>query len=88
MFARIIRKYSDCLFSFCGFVVLGLLRHKFNACLIRRDVNSSLFPLRQDQVKKLASVGLKTAFVGGKQELGTLRDIEGGKHSFVNLTHA
>ena len=49
-------------------------------------VTSPLLALMQDQVKKLASVGLKTAYVGAEQELGTLRDIEGGKNSFVFIS--
>ena len=44
---------------------------------------SLLLALRQDQVKKLTSLGLKAAYGGAEQEPEVLQDIKEGKYMFV-----
>ena len=47
---------------------------------------SPLVALMQDQVKKLSSLGLQAAYVGGNQHSSVLRDIEQGKVTFVFMS--
>jgi len=46
-----------------------------------------LLALTHDQVKKLSSLGFKTAFVGLEQDPKILQDIERGNFTFVYLAY-